>query len=134
MIIMNKKAQWSTIQKVVLMVVLLGVLLYFTGALKNMGTDSFNFLKKSQPQNDFDIDGMPDGVDPCPCGSPENQKDLTGFFDGIKKCIQKLESCSENVEEYGFTTEEDARRGEVCTYQKQHCTKFIEAKADREEN
>lgn len=127
---MNKKAQWSTIQKVVLMVVLLGILLYFSGALKNMGTDSFNFLKKSQPQSDFDGDGMPDGVDPCPCGSPPNQQDLTGFFDGIKKCIQQFDPCDEELQEFGFKTETDSRGREVCTYQKQNCDKLIESKKE----
>ncbi|MFP4567916.1 MAG: hypothetical protein ACLFN8_03145 [Candidatus Woesearchaeota archaeon] len=125
---MNKKADWKQIRTIVITIILLGVILHFTGAFKAMGKNTFNTLKSYDPNRDFDGDEIPDGRDECPCGSPENNLNYISVFDGITKCIKDFNPCNEELEgNFGFKTETDARDRTVCTYRKASCLEYIDS-------
>ena len=123
---MNKKGldSMKTVAMIILILLLLGVYLYFTSQAAQGGGSFMDNLRGSK--HDFDGDGTPDIADKCPCGSPPNMKNHVDFFNGIEKCVQQLDPCAEEFEEYGFTTAEDSRGRKVCTYHKNQCMNYIE--------
>ena len=131
---MKKKGMGSdlfkTLMVVMLVLIMFGVYLYFTSHTASGGRSLIDFLRGSKPDRDFDGDGIPDSIDPCPCGSPPNMQNHQDSFEGIQRCVQKLEPCSEEYTEYGFQTQTDSRGREVCTYRKADCMKLIEDKTN----
>ena len=124
--IKNKKGQTSKFLLLVGSIILIAffVIIMFN-PLKSIDSSGKNLGKISKDVVlDYDGDGLPNHLDPCPCGSPSNRKNEKENFDGVEWCILDTSACYEN---HPFAeTKLNNREREICVYRKTSCDSFLE--------
>jgi len=86
----------SLIFGAIILVIGFGIYLY----AQKYGTDVLTMI--SDFTKDYDNDGLPNGIDPCSCGSPPNMNNEVITIDGIKYCTSGFSetTCKQLIDKY----------------------------------